>query len=159
MASKRRPAAPKSAPSAAGPRSAGKKATAAAPRRSRKKPNAPPVDGEIIGKRVGRSSKNLGSALARPEKKWRDAYVDTSQPGVSATDRKAGGGSTARRNSRKNAPKATAAPEDSAPPPSRKSSRKSANRAKSAAPMSVTNTVKVRSPSARARRRTGRPAR
>jgi ribosome-associated translation inhibitor RaiA len=125
-------------------------------RRSRRVPNAPPPGGAFIGKRVGQSSKDMGDVLSRPEKLRRDAYVDTSQPGVSATDRKAGGGSTARRNSRKNAPKATAALEDSATTPSRKSGRKSANRIKSASPMTVTNTVKVRSPSARAARRTGR---
>ena len=56
----------------------------------------------------------------------RDVPVDTSKPGVSATDRKAGQGSTASRNrSLHAARKAGAVLEDSAGIPSRKSSRRS----------------------------------
>jgi hypothetical protein len=81
--------------------------------------------GGLIGARVGRSAANLAHTLA-----WSNE-VDTSLPGVSATDRKAGGGSTAARNVKRSNPRATAALEDSATgKPSRKSTRGSANRAK-----------------------------
>ena len=55
----------------------------------------------------------------------RDLVVDTSKPGVSATDRKAGGGATASRNaSKSSAKKGGAALEDSQTgKPSRKSTR------------------------------------
>ena len=86
--------------------------------------------GEIIGRRVGRGRRSLTSALARPEKKRRDAYVDTAEPGVSQSDRKAGGFATARRNSKSKPRRATAALEDSRTKPSRKSTRRSANRGK-----------------------------
>src|SRR5690606_12367191 len=59
---------------------------------------APADAGEIIGRRVGRGAAALARALARPEKARRDAYVDTSRPGVSASDRRAGGPMSARRN-------------------------------------------------------------
>jgi hypothetical protein len=67
-----------------------------------------------------------------PPRERRDQPVDTSQEGVSATDRKADAGSTAaRNNSRRAANKATVALEDSQNGrPSRKSTRKSANRSK-----------------------------
>jgi hypothetical protein len=63
----------------------------------------------------------------RPRRVRRDATVDTSQPGVSATDRKVGGGRTATRNlSARAAAKGGARLEDSATgKPSRKSTRKS----------------------------------
>jgi hypothetical protein len=88
-------------------------------------------DGEIIGRRRGRHGQPLAAALDRPEKRRRDAYVDTSAPGVSASDRRAGGNISARRNSRKGADGATAMLEDSRTTPSRKSTRRSANRSKS----------------------------
>jgi hypothetical protein len=82
-------------------------------------------NGSLIGARVGRSRANLARTLA-----WSNA-VDTSQPGLSATDRKAGGSSTAARNVKRSTSRATAALEDSATgKPSRKSTRGSANRAK-----------------------------
>lgn len=73
----------------------------------------------------------------RPPRPRRDAPVDTSMPGISATHRKAGGGLMARRNfsgrSEANAPYAL---EDSARGrPSRKSTRKSANRSKPSHPL------------------------
>lgn len=86
--------------------------------------------GEIIGPRVGRGAAARADALARPEKEQRDAYVDTAAPGVSETDRKAGGNISARRNTLGKAPRATAALEDSRTTPSRKSTRRSSNRAK-----------------------------
>lgn len=86
--------------------------------------------------------------------------VDTAQPGVSATDKKSeAGASTARRNLRGRAPRATAAVEGSAPSsrPSRKSTRKSSNRAKAAVQKTRANTGKTTSPKARATRsRAGR---
>lgn len=95
-------------------------------------PNAPPENGSLIGRRVGRSAANLAKAAARPAKSRRDAWVDTAQPDVSATDRKAGGGSTARRNTKGKTPASRAILEDSADGrPSRKSTRKSANHTKS----------------------------
>jgi hypothetical protein len=102
---------------------------------------------------VGRSAQNLERALERPEKVRRDAIVDTSLPGTSATDRKAGGGSTARRNTRRVARRATATLEDSARDrPSRKSTRKSANRAKQGSKLRRRKVRELRSPSARAAR-------
>lgn len=123
------------------------------PRPVRRKPPARrPAGGSLIGRRVGRSRENLERAAARPEKTRRDAWTDTAQPGVSATDRKAGGGSTAARNTRLRAPRATATLEDSARKPSRKSTRKSANRAKSGSKQARRQKRKIQSPSARARR-------
>lgn len=109
--------------------------------------------GELIGRRTGQGAAALRRAAARPEKARRDAYVDTSLPGVSAADRKAGGDMTARRNSKRRAPRAAAALEDSRTRPSRKSTRRSANRAKSGQAKTVTVMVRATSPSARAGRR------
>lgn len=95
------------------------------------KPPAAPDEGSLIGRRVGRSKANLERALARPEKLRGDAYVDTAAPGTSASDRKVGYGSTARRNTKRNQAGMTAALEDSRTTPSRKSTRKSANRMRS----------------------------
>ena len=112
--------------------------------------------GSVIGRRVGRGAVNLAAALDRPEKRRRDNPVDTSQPGVSATDRKAGYGSTARRNTMARTTKATATLEDSRQDrPSRKSTRKSANRTKSATSIQKRVVSKARSASARA----GKPRR
>jgi hypothetical protein len=111
----------------------------------------PSPEGSFIGRRVGRSARNLELALGRPEKLRRDFPVDTAAPGVSATHRRAGGGSTARRNAKKVARRATATLEDSARDrPSRKSTRKSANRAKQGSKLRRRKVQKVRSPSARA---------
>jgi hypothetical protein len=90
-------------------------------------PIARPAKGSLFGRRVGRGPQNLTDALARPEKARGDALVDTARPGVSATDRRAGGGSTARRNSRAQSTGEVADLEDSASgKPSRRSTRKSA---------------------------------
>lgn len=109
--------------------------------------------GEIIGRRTGRGRAAVRRALARPEKARRDAYVDTSRPGVSATDRRAGDNMTARRNTKARAPRATAALEDSRTKPSRKSTRRSANRAKLSQGKERTALARAISPSARAQRR------
>lgn len=68
----------------------------------------------------------------RPVRPRRDLVVDTSLPGVSASDRKAGGGSSGERNRSAHAErKGGARLEDSATgKPSRKSTRKSAGRVK-----------------------------
>jgi hypothetical protein len=88
-------------------------------------PYPPLPGGSLIGTRVGRSTRNLERTLA-----WSNA-VDTSQPGVSASDKKAGGSSTAARNVKRATSRAAFALEDSATgKPSRKSTRGSGNRAK-----------------------------
>lgn len=111
-----------------------------------------PDEGSLIGKRVGRGRANLAAALERPEKLRRDALVDTAQPGVSATDRKAGGGITARRNSKQNTAGMTSALEDSRSKPSRKSTRGGTNRTKAATQLTRRAQRKLRSPQARAER-------
>jgi hypothetical protein len=85
-------------------------------------------------------------------KRRRDTPVDTAQPGTSATDRKAGGTSTAARNrSQHAAKKATYALEDSATGrPSRRSSRRAANRAKPGSNLTRQKQRELRSPEARA---------
>lgn len=109
--------------------------------------------GSLIGRRVGRSWGNVLEAASRPEKLRGDAIVDTSLEGVSATDRKVGAGATARRNTKLNLRGATATLEDSATgKPSRKSTRRSANRAKSGSKLSRKTRRELHSPKARARR-------
>jgi ribosome-associated translation inhibitor RaiA len=116
-------------------------------------PNPPPEDGSYIGARVGRGAANLALASERPEKRRRDSLVDTAQVGVSAADRKAGGGSTARRNSKLNTAGMTSALEDSAQStPSRKSTRRSANRSKRDSNLERREIRKLHSAKARARR-------
>lgn len=115
--------------------------------------NPPAEEGSLIGRRVGKSRANLERAAARPEKRKRDSLVDTALPGVSATDRKAGGGSTARRNTKKNLAGLTAALEDSAQDtPSRKSTRGSAGHAKRDGNLKQREVRKLHSPKERARR-------
>jgi hypothetical protein len=111
-------------------------------------------NGEIIGRRVGRGSAALDEALARPEKARRDAYVDTAKPGVAASDRKAGGQMTARRNTLAKTDRATATLEDSRTTPSRKSTRRSANRGKTSQGKERTAVSQSVTPSARAARAT-----
>ncbi len=83
----------------------------------------------LIGRREGRFRVNLLRAANRPEKLRRDMPIDTAMPGVSATARRAGYGSTARRKTKLHAPKAAVMLEDSKRDrPSRKSSRRSAGR-------------------------------
>jgi hypothetical protein len=117
----------------------------------------PSPEGSFIGRRVGRSEQNLERALQRPEKERRDFPVDTAAPGRSATDRKAGGGSTARRNTKKRVPRAVATLEDSARDrPSRKSTRQSANRAKQGSKLRRREVREVHAPGARAARAAAR---
>ena len=105
--------------------------------------------GSFIGRRVGRSQANLDRALARPEKQRRDAYVDTAAPGRSASDRRAGGISTARRNSKRPGGAMTATLEDSRTRPSRKSGRKSANRTKAGTVLTGRQRLHATSPARR----------
>ncbi len=120
--------------------------------KSPRKPRGP-ANGSLIGRRVGRATANLEAALERPEKKRRDALVDTALPGTSVTDRKAGGASTARRNSTRRTSGMTATLEDSATgDPSRKSTRRSANRTKQGTAFERRELAKTTSPKARARR-------
>ncbi len=88
----------------------------------------------------------------KPARPRRNTPVDTAQPGVSATDRRAGASSTATRNrSKRAARKASFALEDSTTGrPSRKSTRKSANRAKPDSNLKRRQTRATRSPEARA---------
>jgi len=88
----------------------------------------------------------------QPARPPRNVGVDTSKPGVSATDRKAGGNSTAARNASKRAGnKGGASLEDSANgKPSRRSTRKSEGRIKQATSLTRKKRRAVRAPSARA---------
>lgn len=106
-------------------------------------------DLNLIGRGVGRGKKNLEAALKRPEKTRGDALVDTSKPGVSASDRRAGGNHTARRNSKRSDAGMVATLEDSLGKPSRKSTRRSANGIKSATKLTVREKTRTASPAAR----------
>jgi ribosome-associated translation inhibitor RaiA len=107
--------------------------------------------GALVGRRVGQAKRNVDTARERPEKSRRDALVDTAQPRRSATDRRAGGAHTARRNTRGATPRASVALEDSAKDrPSRKSTRKSANRVKSDDNLRQRAVRTTRAPSTRA---------
>jgi len=107
----------------------------------------------LIDKRVGRGPQNLIDAAARPEKMRRDQPVDTALAHVSATDRRAGYGHTARRNTKLNTAGMTYELEDSLTArPSRKSTRGSANHVKPDAPLTHRTKSAVHTPSARARR-------
>jgi hypothetical protein len=110
------------------------------------------VQGSLIGRRVGRAKANLDDVLDK--KKAREPEADTARPRVSATDKKAGGRSTARRNVKKATGKATSTLEDSRTKPSRKSTRKSANRQKSATSIERTVQQKTGQPTARRARAT-----
>jgi hypothetical protein len=124
-------------------------------RKSRARPQ--PEGGSLIGRRVGRAATNLRRAASRPEKERRDVWIDTAAPGVSETHRKAGGGSSAARNTKLRLSGMGYALEDSAVKPSRKSTRKSANRAKSGSKLARRQRRKTHAPKARAKRaQTGR---
>jgi len=107
----------------------------------------------LIDKRVGRGPQNVVDAAARPEKLRRDQPVDTALPHVSATDRRAGYGHAARRNTKLNTAGMSFELEDSlAARPSRKSTRSSTNHVKPDAPLTNRTKNAVHSPSARALR-------
>jgi hypothetical protein len=119
-------------------------------RASRARPQ--PEGGSLIGRRVGRARANIERAAQRPEKQRRDVWVDTAAPGVSETHRKAGGGSSAARNTKLRRSGMGYTLEDSAIKPSRKSTRKSANRAKSGSKQARRQRRRTHSPKARAKR-------
>jgi ribosome-associated translation inhibitor RaiA len=111
------------------------------------------AEGSLIGRRVGRSAERLRHVAERPEKERRDVYVDTAQPGVSASHRRVGAGSTARRNTKLGTAGMTSTLEDSASGrPSRKPTRKSANRGKRDDNLRLRATRAAHSPGTRARR-------
>jgi hypothetical protein len=97
----------------------------------------------------------------RPARARRDLDVDTSKPGVSATDRKAGGGHTAARNvSARAARKGGAALEDSETgKPSRKSTRDSAGGVKRTNSKRLQAVRKTSAPKARASKASARAKR
>jgi hypothetical protein len=109
--------------------------------------------GELIGRRVGRGAAALARALQRPEKLDRAHYVDTAARGTSASDRRAGDVFAARRNTLRRTTRATAALEDSRTRPSRKSTRRSANRGKPSQTKERAVLTKLSSPQARSGRR------
>ena len=121
-------------------------------RRSPRRPTRWPEGGSLVGRRVGRSRRNVVRAASRPEKKNRAFFIDTAAPGVSETDRKAGGGSSAARNTKLRLARMGYTLEDSARKPSRKSTRKSASRAKSGSKLARRQKRRLRSPKARATR-------
>lgn len=88
----------------------------------------------------------------QPRRRRDPVQVDTSQPGVSATDRKVGGGRSGTRNlSNRSEAKGGAKLEDSATgKPSRKSTRKSAGRVKRTTNQQLKAQRATRSPKARA---------
>jgi hypothetical protein len=98
----------------------------------------------------------------RPPRRRRDVPVDTALPGVSATDRKVGAGSTAARNrSRSAGAKTPYVLEDSRTRPSRKSTRRGANKQRQDVQLRKKAQRAVRSPTKRAARgrvRAGRRA-
>lgn len=116
--------------------------------------------GSLIGRRVGRAKSNLLQAAERPEKLRRDVPVDTSLPGVSASHRKVGAESTATRNTKLRRRGMTVTLEDSATgKPSRKSTRRSQNRAKAGSKQGRRTKRALTSPKARARRASAASAR
>lgn len=104
---------------------------------------------EAFAYRAARSGPKKPSQSRRPR---RDRVVDTSLPGVSATDRKVGLRTTSERNRSNRAErKAAYVLEDGRPPrPSRKSTRQSKNRIKADNPIRWTETLKSASPKRRA---------
>ncbi|MET0342177.1 MAG: HPF/RaiA family ribosome-associated protein, partial [Polyangiales bacterium] len=99
------------------------------------------AEDSLFGKRVGRSHEQL-MMLARP-----DLMVDTSMPGISATDRKAGGSHTGRRNVKLNTAGMTRSLEDSTTDrPSRKSTRGGTNHVKPDNPLTQRTKSSVLSP-------------
>lgn len=118
------------------------------------RPRMPERDaGELVGRRVGRGPAALARALQRPEKLDRAHYVDTAALGKSASDRRVGGVFTARRNTHASTTRATVALEDSRTRPSRKSTRRSANRGKPSHAKEHAAAVKLSMPQARSSRR------
>lgn len=90
---------------------------------------------------------------APSKKKKKKPSVDTAKPGVSASDKKVGAGTSGKRNFSKAAKKKAAfALEDSVTSASRKSTRKSSNRQKPDSQLKRRATRRTTAPTARARR-------
>lgn len=107
----------------------------------------------IMGARSGHGDDQLMIAQQRSEKVRRDLPVDTSEPGVAADDRKAGYGHTAKRNTKLNTAGMKHALEDSTTDrPSRKSTRRGANRIKPDNPLTQRTKSAVTSPQSQASR-------
>lgn len=105
---------------------------------------------ELFRYEAQRSGPKLPKSPRRPR---RDHPVDTAQPGVSATDRKAGSGSSGGRNRLQAAArKAPYVLEDSRTRPSRRSTRRSKNRQKPDSNLKRRQTRATSSASQRARR-------
>jgi hypothetical protein len=97
-----------------------------------------------------RSKPGKPKQAARPR---RDIGVDTSKPGVSASDRKVGQGSSARRNlKKKGSTRSSVALENSNGQPSRKSTRKAANRDKAGSNLTRRQIRRASSPKNRAQK-------
>lgn len=122
------------------------------PKRPRRSSSGAQDDDSVTDTPIGRTAGNLAAALERPEKEQRDVYVDTAAPGVSETDRRAGGPFSARRNSRGESSGMAYALENSEADPSRKSTRASSNRSKAASQLARRVKRRTHSASARARR-------
>lgn len=126
---------------------------AAPPSERRDKKRVPALDDQLgsrYGRRVGHAELNLEDVADRPEKRRRDALVDTSRKGRSATDRRAGGVSTAARNTKQNVAGLTNALEDSTRErPSRVSTRRSTNRVKRDANLKLRQMNRLHSPQGR----------
>ncbi len=113
--------------------------------------------GSLVGRREGRGALRQAMARVRPEKDVGDLWTDTAQPATSATDRTSGSGHTARRNARVRRGSMTVLLEDSlSKQPSRKSTRRSANRGKPSQGKERTAAAMAVTPSARHRRRRAR---
>jgi len=101
----------------------------------------------LLGKRAGHGRNRVAALQARPEKTRRDTPVDTAAPGVSADQRSVGKDHTGKRNTkRKSAGMAYALEDSTNGKPSRKSSRRSANRVKPASGLTLRTKSAVQSP-------------
>lgn len=111
----------------------------------------------LFGRHVGHGHEQLLAVAERAEKVRRDLPLDTSEPGTSADDRKAGYGHTAKRNTKLNTAGMTHALEDSTTGrPSRKSTRAGTNRVKPDSQLTRRTRDAVQSPQSQAARATTR---
>jgi len=107
----------------------------------------------LFDRRVGHGTEQLRSVQARPEKERRDAVIDTSLRHTGADMRTAGGGHTAKRNTKLQTAGMVYRLEDSTSSrPSRKSTRGGKNRIKPAAGLTTRTKSAVHKPSERAAR-------
>jgi hypothetical protein len=112
-----------------------------------------PARRSLFDKRVGRNDDQLKMLQARPEKDRRDVWIDTAEPGVSADQRKAGNGHSAKRNTRLHTSGAAYHLEDSGNgQPSRRSTRAGLHGIKPAGGLAIRTQAAVHKPSARAAR-------